>query len=416
MSLRGGWAAAALVGLGACGGGSSTNSSPVVAIAAPVAPTAVSTPPAYSAPANTANFTATSLPIWRSARAEIVANHARGGIACVGDSTTAGLGSGGTLVGYARTSAYPTALATYLTEAKIPAHASSFFGDEGLFANFYSSDARIHEINATRHDWVSAPNVPTVGGYVFVNITSTSTIVFTPDDIFDTVDVYDTAPPTGAPFTVDADGARTITIAPATDPAQPVRKSTGTFVLGKHSINIAATEAGPDLSGVQLVGVDAYDSTVKDAAIWNLGWAGSQTSDWVATGKSTSPLTVLAKLSPKLTLIDLGINDLSQQITSDIYRTNMTTIVAAALKNGDVILIIPNRISPALATDAAQDAYATVITALALQFGIPVFDASKALGSFQSASAAGYMFDDAHPSAMGYARIAQGLTAMLMAN
>ncbi len=365
----------------------------------------------------TSGLTATSLPTWRSARSAIIANTARALIACVGDSTTLGEGSDGDLKRFVKNQAWPALLAIDLTNAKVSAHANSFFGDGALFADFFGSDLRIAEVNPTEHDWGASTRFPTVGGYVVANIVSTSTITFTPDGPVDTVDVYDLTQAATSPFTIASSVTPTsITISPPATMGVTLRKSTASLPNGRQTINIAATIAGPADAGVFLVGVDAYNSAIKDAGIANLGWAASRTSDWVNADGPGAPLNALTALGAKLTFIDLGINDMTQKVPMETYRANMRILIETAMKIGDVVLIVPNRFLATIISDATQDGYDQVLYDLSTQYGIPLYDAGKALGTFAAAKAAGYMFDDVHPSAQGYAVMAQGLADLLLAN
>ena len=297
--------------------------------------------------------------------------------------------------------AYPKQLADVLAGAAQPPHASSFFGDGGFLANVYAADPRLSQ-TANTSDWV-VTFLPTVGGYPLANVTSTTTLSFAPADPFDTVDVYDIAIPERAVFGIAFDGnVPTLSVlAPPPGSALAVRRSTARVSLGNHMVGITPASRGATIAGTVLIGIDTFDSTRKDAAVWNLGWSGSQTSDWAGGAQPYAPLAVLKQLAPQVTIINLGINDMGQRVSPEAYRANLQKIIEAVRSVGDVLLVVPNRFEPAAVSDATQDAFAAVLSDLSKQYDLPLLNLAKLLGTFSEAKAAGFMTDGVHPSAKG---------------
>lgn len=141
-----------------------------------------------------------------------------------------------------------------------------------------------------------------------------------------------------------------------------------------------------------------------------MGFSGSQTHNWTASANPYDPLLLLPQLAPDLTIINLGLNDLGNGIPVSTSIANVQAIITAALKTGDVILVVPNHINP---DSSNEPAYVSSLYGLAQQNNLPLFDLTIVLGPYSLAQANGFMFDSTHPSGPGYAKIADGLSQMV---
>ncbi|MEP9401703.1 SGNH/GDSL hydrolase family protein [Sphingomonas sp. VNH70] len=400
----------AAVSLAACGGGGSTSGT----VAAP-APGATPTPtpgPASTAIAGVSNLTAASLPRWKAARAAVIGGRARARIAAVGDSTTAGLGSAGSLFADSAARSYPADMASYLRSRGLNARATSFFADAGSSAELTLSDRRIL-LNA---GWGFATATPTIGGHPIVNTTTTAPIAFRPFSAADRVDIYDIPRTDGATMVVEVSGTQVGTIAPPAGVPAGLRRTQFAFARAIDPfVSLHATANGGAIGGFRLVGIDAYDSTERDVAVWRMGASGSTTGFWLSGGYPGNPLDALSAAAPELTIVYLGLNDMLQGVSTASYRANIREILRRANAVGDVIVVVPNRIHPRLVPLDVQLAYAQVLADAAAEIGAPLVNLPQILGEYDAAQAAGYYFDDAHLSGPGYERIAATLGEVLLA-
>jgi lysophospholipase L1-like esterase len=356
------------------------------------------------------NANAGNLSEWLAASAHVRRNAGRARVVFIGDSTTAGLGAGPSLYEGAKAGSWPTQLADLLDRAGLPSHSASFFGDSGFLSHMEVADPRI-ELGS---GWTLAASVITAGGYPFIDTTTTEPITFLPGVTADTLVVYDVPQASSAAMNVTIDDAPLKSIKPEGSPAGRLRRTTVRFPFEVDpAIDFAPEVNGGAFAGTELVGMDVYDSTAADVALWNLGFSGSTTSQWIGHSP-ISPLAVVAELNPDLTFVSLGINDLGANVPVETYRQNIRAIVMAANRTGDVVLVVPNEIDPRAAPFGRQRAYERVLADLAREFDLPVINLPVVFGEFRHAKAAGYMFDGVHPSADGYRRIAQAAALILL--
>lgn len=382
--------------LAICLGGCSANS---------VGEQASDTPPDYASRI-TSGLNSPSFVTWKHARSMVQSEHIS--IAAVGDSTTAGWGSGGNGATNARAGSWPTLFAQDLSAAGLPARSSSFFGDGGFLAKLTAADPRV----SMASNWVASPET-TLGGYPFAGNSTAGEFRFTPEQDFDTVVVYDGDGPKDAPMSVKVDGDDES----ASNILPPLVKREGAGITelqamrGHHAVTVAPTFNDSSYGQMRLIGIDTYDSTAKDVSVHNLGFSGSTTVDWT---KTDQPLAVLAQLKAKLTFIDLGLNDMSSKMPVATFRANLKQIALAAAKSGSVVLVIPNRSNPGYVSDQTQDQFDAAILSLGAELQMPVVSLPKLLGTFAAAKAGGMMSDDVHLSAKGYALVAEALSQVAM--
>jgi lysophospholipase L1-like esterase len=285
-----------------------------------------------------------------------------------------------------------------LRQRGLPSRASSFFGDSAFLDRYSAADPRLVGL------WASVTAQPGVGGYPLQSIGLTP-LSFRLGVVADTVDIYDRPRADGATMEVTVQNRVARTVAPASG---SFRRTTVTFPREPSpEITIRVTSQEPTLGPLHLLGMDAYDSTTPEVAVWNMGAAGFRTVEWLGAGET------LAAYDPDLTLINLGINDLGQALPVETYRRNMRTIVLAAKAAGDVVLIVPNQVNPSYFPLGRQQDYEAALRDLAAELGVVLFSVPAAIGEFSQAQASGFMADDTHPSAAGYARIADALAELL---
>jgi lysophospholipase L1-like esterase len=335
------------------------------------------------------------LPKWRAALDRANAGGLRARIACVGDSTTSGVGANILSANEkSREKAYPAQLTGILaSKFGIKADANSIWGN-GNIPDISRFEPRI----SLGIGWAISDTF-IAGGWAFVNRSDAGgALSFKPSVATDTVDVYYVLQPGNGWVEVSTGG--TVNLA---------AKAAGAGGLGKLTAKRTLSDAAWDIRKVvgtgpiMIAGVDAYDSNSSDVSVWNMGSSGSDISTWMA-GQFT---TVAPSLAPDLTIICLTINDWVAATAGDKYNAGIQALIDATEKTGDVLLMVgvPTRDGDA-APVVRQKIYADYIRALASKNNVPLVDMVYNWKSQESVHDKGYYFDGMHPSALGYLDIA----------
>jgi lysophospholipase L1-like esterase len=337
------------------------------------------------------------LPKWRAALDRANAGGSRARIACVGDSTTSGVGANILSANEkSREKAYPEQLSGILaSKFGIKADASSIWGN-GNVPDISRFDPRI----SLGVGWAISDTF-IAGGWAFVNrLDADGALSFKPSFATDTLDVYYVLKPGFG--TVEVSTGATVNLAAEAAGAGGVGigKLTAKRTLNNAAWDIRKVDGtGP----IMIAGVDAYDSSSSNVSVWNMGSSGSDISTWMA-GQFT---TVAPSLAPDLTIICLTINDWVAGTASGKYNAGIQALIDAAKKTGDVLLMVgvPTRDGDA-APVARQKIYADYIRTLASKNNVPLVDMVYNWKSQESVQDKGYYFDGMHPSAQGYLEIA----------
>jgi lysophospholipase L1-like esterase len=335
------------------------------------------------------------VPKWRTALDRANAGGARATIACVGDSTTSGLGANIlSATDDSRAKAYPAQLAKVLfSKFGIKADANSIWGD-GNAPDISLFDPRI----SLATGWAISDTF-IAGGKAFINRSDSSgALSFKPSFPTDTLDVYYVVQPGYG--TVEVSTADVVNLAAQTAGAGGVGKLTVKRTLGAVTWDIRkAVGTGP----IMIAGIDAYDSAASNVSVWNMGCSGSDIATWMGGQFSA----VCPTLAPDLTIICLTINDWLAATPGEAYNMGIQALIDAAKKTGDVLLMVgaPTRNGEA-ARVAIQKVYADYIRVLASKNNLPLVDMIYNWKSQESLWDKGYYFDGMHPSAQGYLDIA----------
>lgn len=335
------------------------------------------------------------LPKWRSALMRSSAGGVRAKIACVGDSTTSGIGSNILSASDdSRKKAYPTQLATILSSRYgILADATSIWGN-GNVLDISKFDPRISLGNG----WAISETF-IAGGYTFSDETNLRLAVsFSPPGPTDTLDVYYVTRPGNGNIEVSSKGA--VHGAARTDGVSGVSKLTVKRAIAGGAWDIRKID-GPE--PIMIAGIDAYDSQSSNTSVWNMGSSGSEISHWVHSDFAKS----IPILGPDLTVICLTINDWISATPKQTYTSGVQMLIDAAKQTGDVLLMVP---PPSRNSDAApvarQKTYADYIRVLASKNNLPLIDMIYNWKSQESLWDKGFYFDGMHPSELGYLDIA----------
>ncbi|HEU0043724.1 SGNH/GDSL hydrolase family protein [Sphingomonas sp.] len=316
---------------------------------------------------------------WRRGKAHARAGTRNARIAFIGDSTTGGVG----------------AIAPFnvpeLLGARAKARGWSVYA-ENLFGSLDQVDTRL-----VQGGWGGLLN--TAGGAMQHSNATGAPLAFTPTQAFDTIVIaYPRNGPLGS-FAVNVDGGASLGTINQSGSAA-LMTTTFTVSLGVHTVNLTWAAGLAYVASIR-----TCNSAAKGLEIANMGISGAKAIDWISEAQPWDTLAALKAYAPDLTVINLCINDIINGPTPiPSFTTSMTAIVTAAKLSGDVVLVVPEQIG-----DFAQ--FHAAIRSLSAGLDVGLYDlAERWLGV---AAAPEWMSDGIHPSASGYADIAEGLVPLL---
>lgn len=334
---------------------------------------------------------------WRTLLAGVTGNTANGRLACIGDSTTRGLGGAGGTSGDVAGS-YPSQLAPLLASAfSVAAGIGNLIGASGLTLN--TIDSRV-----VLNGWGASAGTTAGGG--LLTKTTAGTLVFTPTAAFDTVDFYVPRNSGWGSISVDIAGGSADIISNGSANGFIKQAKTGSRAV--QAVNVAYN-ANPAF----IAGIDTYDSAVKQISVWNMGWSGATAANWNNGTYLYSPKSALSLYAPQFSIINLGINDMVAATAVATFKTNLQAVIDAAVAQGGVALVVPNPISTASASQAVQDEISQAIIDLAMLNNLPFYDIRRIIPSFTAGDALGLYYGANHLSGTGYAAVAAGIAEML---
>lgn len=333
------------------------------------------------------------LPKWRKALAGVRRGTANAKLALIGDSTTRGQGSGTTTA--QALNGYPVQLSGLLDGSNgLRAGWQNLFGTGN--ATLSSFDSRVTLTGSFTTSSVSC------GGQLF-RMATTATLAFVPTVNCDTFDVYSVNNGTGS-FTINLDGGATLATVNTTTSGTIV-KTTVSGTLAGHTLNCVWASGTP-----YILGVDCYNSAVKQASCWNFGWLASTSANWSRQVTLFDPGPAIRNyLVPDLSIIDLGINDWSTSVSPATYRANLQTLITDCLAAGDVVLKTPAPTQDSVVSLDTQKQYVYMVYDLARENNLLVIDGFQRFSSWEVANALGFYNDNKHPSASGYSDIAMAV-------
>lgn len=340
----------------------------------------------------------------RAALAKVRAGTGNMKIMCVGDSTTGGLGTDSSV----DTSKYPGRLSTLLNSYFAPASLAYATAQGSGLATPGTGDSRIAFSGSFQYNSFG----PGPGSW-YIPSGSSGTLTFTPGFAADTLEVGYMRLSGYGSATVNADGGSSLGTVNCNNASQSITTATFTTTLGTHVWNVV----GASVTGNVIVAwLRAYDSTSRKIHVANMGHTGTTTAatstNWTSSG-GWGQLDGITAMAPDLTIISLGINDAGASTAAATWQANMGTIITTAQASGDVLLcsVIPSNTSQA--TYEAQ--YQALFPTLAATYGCAWLDApwTRWGGSYTTANSLGFMADNLHGSAAGYADWAQALASAI---
>lgn len=346
---------------------------------------------------STASTLPVRLPNWRNSLAKVRAGTGRGRILLIGDSTTAGAGSGASgslnLVG-AWAKSRTQSLAARLAALGVPTSSNSVVGDnsaqfvQGVNVSLY--DPRI----VLGANWTMNLALTCGGAMYSYSNGAVNNLAFTPTGQIDSATVYYITRPGQGTCTTNIDGGSSLgTI--NMNAASAMTSQTFTFAKGAHTFNVV-----PGNNGVLgITAIVTWDSTTPAIDILQAGMIGATATTFTST-TSGNPWDILPSISAyaaNLTVIQLTINDSVTNTNLATYAANLQTIVNRAKLTGDVIL---ESGYPSLGINAA--AYVTQAQQVAANSAIPFLDVTYRWTDYATSNGLGWMFDSLHPNAVGY--------------
>lgn len=262
-------------------------------------------------------------------------------IAIISDSTAAGCGSNGAPGGagvsndaanYRRARSWPALLAAGMEARGLPVRADGIFGGGATAANSAAEFMAAVPWVTLGAGWgLSA--VVSAGGRMLENTTTTNPLTIAPQKPANRFiiryqstagfDVMDVADGSGSLGTLDANmgnAIRTTTIDRSVASLDPV--------------SVARTAVGGTARIVSIICRDTTDPMIE---IWNMGWPGAQTSNWISTSGPQAPLNAMASFVATQCIVESGANDINASVSAATYGANMRTLVDQLIANGSAV-------------------------------------------------------------------------------
>jgi len=342
------------------------------------------------------NFTPANTRKLRKSLGNVIAGSSRARWAVAGSSSVVGVGT--TPPNY-KAHSFVAYLAEALAKLGIPAQWNSLWGTSGYLDNagHNQADAR----TTFTADWTNLAGA-SLGGNLFTNPAGTGALTTSFVDAYDSIDIWYNRLSGGGIFDALID-----TVSQGTTNtnggAAVLKKSVTGLSLATHLLEIKRASGG----AVNIVGAEAFNSAAPAINLLNMGWSGSDSSDWASTTASRSPRNALPVIAPDATFLLIGNNDLVAGRSPSDFVANMTSVIQGAKLSGDAVLIAPQFINPAtLITSGpstgqavgqpAQDAYAAALKQLALDADCPLLNWQARIGSYAQGVADGAYADDLH--------------------
>ncbi len=340
---------------------------------------------------------AQTLTHWATARARVLANGGNARILCIGDSTTRGVGA-------STATAFPAALAGFLTNSGIPANFNSWYG---------GSDATMQDTRVNIGGWTFSAAV-SMGGRLMTASGASAALTFTPTGSVDTfVFRYIQSSGNGTfSYQVDSGSTTNVNAAGAT---AVINITVSGLSLASHTIKFNYVSGG----NVYIIGNEAWNSASSSVDVINAGWGGSKPVDWdTNTGAPYDPLSMISVIAPDLIFVDLGINNWSTGGSVPTYSSGMQTLLTAAISYGgaDVVIVTPIPSNISFASQAVQQSFVTEMISLGSTNSLRVIDEFARIGTWYAAGELNQNNDGQHGNAAGYAAFSTMLNGVLTTN
>lgn len=359
------------------------------------------------------NIRSSSFLRWSAALSAHRAGVSRAYIACIGDSTTRGVGSNPSSAteDLIRRS-WPSVMADALNQMpNTKATANSLWCD-GFFTLVGSGNLAIADPRVSwETGWQTHATMFVAGGKSFQYPDSASgtgrfnvdfTVGATGPFEDDTCDVFYVKSPGFGDLLLTTNDAAEYVNSVSTSAANGVGKLTGTRSGYKDTAWTIQRAAGtPDVNLI-FYGIESYKAADKPIGVWNMGASGSLAANWVDDNQPYNFVNALPDLAPNLTIICLTINDWANDTAEATYKANMQMIIDAAIETGDVLLVVGVPSNTGTAPVDRQQRFAGYVRDLADTNDLPVIDLSERWVSQALLADRGIYYDGLHPSNVGH--------------
>ncbi|MEO6536233.1 MAG: peptidoglycan-binding protein [Candidatus Paceibacterota bacterium] len=350
------------------------------------------------------NYNAAYLANWRTAR-----NAAKAGTAdalvsyAPGDSTTAGTGT-------VKSTNVVNDTANKLLALGFPASNEGFYGSHGSV-----SPSSLDPNLVIGSGWNFITSQLTYSGRLFSQdtATATTTLKYTPYTTVDTWDIYYLLSAGAGTFTVSTNGGAVVATTSEANGSTVMAKMTVTVPSGTQQLVITP------ISGTGIVyiqGAVGRVAATKQITFINGGIGGATGATWSTNTSAYTARPQLRYLAPKLTIINLTINDWNATTSTSTYTTQIQNLINDGKISGDVLLMSGNPSNPSgYASVSQQQTYIDIIKSLAVSNNCAMIDLTSRWGSYavKSALTPSWYFDSLHPSATGYNDIATAVAGVL---
>lgn len=307
----------------------------------------------------------------RAMLARVRGGTGRGRIVFKGDSTTAGAGGGtgadANRLANARPNRVSASLASLLSAAGTPALDNGVVGDNGMGrGSGVPLPAYDPRVSLGAPAWGVVSDNSYAGG-ALLSPTSGSVLTFAPTTEVDTFEVvlYNNTAYAVA-FAIDGTATSALTLAGSSGGGGATvsgnRVTIPGDVGGFTRVRVAAPAAGPRVlgmapaagSGGVVRSVMAYRDPLPAIDILNHAANGAKVADQSASDANLwRNNDALAFDAPDLTIVNLGLNDISEATPLAAYSAGLQAIIARARLSGDVLMVFPHPAGAQFAVNAA---------------------------------------------------------------
>jgi lysophospholipase L1-like esterase len=344
---------------------------------------------------------------WRLAKRKALGKVRPANLLFIGDSITAGQGSGsGTLNGVgAMSNGYATQVTKMVNNRHMTATKGTFIGDQffNLVVPYGQYDTRI-----TLGSWTET-YIASMGGNCFTAASAAGgPLTFTPtmpngDPMkFDSFVVYYLSGAGGGTFNVQVDALTPLVLSNVGGSAALVSATqTIAGTLASHTLNFNWLTAS-----AYIIGAACWNSADPGIVVYQDGICGSIIAEVAKTTGFQHSMTI-PQVAPDLTIINMTGNDTIAGTSISAYQASLQAVVNTCLATGDVVLVVEQVLNQANYINGYGDQIAAANYAVAAASNINVIDVRNYFGStWVAANAAGYMYDNNHPSPLGHATMA----------
>lgn len=361
-------------------------------------------------------FTETSVSKWRAAMARQRAGGSLAKIAFYGSSTT-----------------YSLFQAAPLQDNNYPSRVRQMMKNSNLFGNVYEGEVWLTKYQAasggaTSIDsrftigagWVTDVNGFGVGTYALGNNADASALDFATTTPCTGFTVTYITNPTFANFSYAIDGGATTNVDASLSTGSAVLTISG-LSYATHTLTIKLVINGTKRVIISNIRQDDSYRPAGGVYVTSAGINGSVTGNWDENnghGGTSLPLA-FTRTAPDLTVIQLGVNDAVNAVSTSTFYTNYKAIVTYAKTAGsDVVIMIPHPPDPTYTNLSTWQNYVAKLYQIAKESDCSVIDMQQRWPAYSVGSISPYSYyasgDQIHASDKGYWDIATATYQFLL--